>query len=110
MTYNFATTKQGDTVNAVTMYLYVNDAPKDLTGAAINIWFRKNSQQGDVVRKMSINKGISIVDAMSGAFMINKFTAFPAGTYYYDIEFNFSGTIKTYVSGTLITTITSTNG
>jgi hypothetical protein len=98
--YNFADFLKGDTFDGVEFEIIVNGTAKDLTNTGIKIYFRRESKTGAVQKQIANGTGITKTDAANGVFEIDAFTVdFPAGTYYYDIQFNDSGVINTYVGG-----------
>lgn len=109
--YNLDNLNKGDTFNGLQFTLSVNGVAKDLTGVGIDCWFRYGNASGDVVKKNTVGAGITLVDAVAGIFKIDPFVvSFSPGVYYYDVEFNFAGTIKTYVGGNFKVIQTVTNG
>jgi hypothetical protein len=98
--YNIPNILSGDTYDGVQFEVIVNSAPKDLTNTGIKVYFRRQSKTGAIQKSISNGSGITKTDAVNGVFQIDAFTVdFPAGTYYYDIQFNDSGVINTYVGG-----------
>ena len=98
--YNFADFLKGDTFSGVEFEVIVNANPKDLTNTGIKVYFRRESKTGAVQKSIANGTGITKSDPTNGIFQIDPFTVdFPAGTYYYDIQFNDSGVINTYVGG-----------
>lgn len=72
--------------------------PIDLGNVTITSKFKQN---GAIVLDLSEGSGITIVDAESGIFKLDKFTVPSAGTYQYDIQFVYDsdGSVKTYLRG-----------
>lgn len=99
--YNIPDILKGDTYDGVEFEVLVNSVAKDLTSTVIRCMFRRETKKGAVVKTVFNGSGITKTDAANGLFQIDSFTVdFPVGTYYYDIQFNDSGVIKTYVGGT----------
>ena len=104
MSLNFQYIK-GDTCEQLNFEVKVNDVAVDLTDAVIRMQLRK--EYGGVVG-LSLtsvaNAGITITDAESGLFKINKqIIDAPAYNYIYDIEIHFGdGDVKTWVSGNFL--------
>ena len=103
MALNFTHTK-GDTFNEVAFEVKKNGTAINLTGATIRMQLRK--EYGGVVG-LSLtsvaNAGITITDAVNGLFRINQqIINIPAFNYIYDIEFDFDGIVKTYISGNFL--------
>ena len=96
---------KGDTFNEVNFEVKINDVAVDLTDAIIRMQLRK--EYGGVVA-LSLtsvaNAGITITNAASGLFKINKQVIDIAPyNYLYDIEIHFdNGDIKTWVSGNFL--------
>lgn len=80
-----------------------DETPMDLTGVAIKAEFRRNDKRGKIYRTMINGDGITIISAINGNIAFTQYVCqFPAGLYYYDLEFTFTdGTIKTLVEGTM---------
>lgn len=105
MSLNF-THKRGDTFNQVPFEIKINDVVVNLTDTTIRMQLRK--EYGGVVA-LSLtsvaNAGITITDAVNGLFKINEqIINIDACNYLYDIQFDFDGEIKTYVSGNFLIT------
>ena len=103
MSLNFTHIK-ADTFEAVNFEINVDDVPVDLSDTTIRMQLRK--EYGGVVG-LSLtsvgNAGITITDAANGLFKINtQIINIPAFNYIYDIEFNFDGEVKTYISGNFL--------
>ena len=103
MSLNFTHIK-ADTFEAVNFEINVDDVPVDLSDTTIRMQLRK--EYGGVVG-LSLtsvaNAGITITDAANGLFRINQqIIDIPAFNYIYDIEFNFDGVVKTYISGNFL--------
>lgn len=103
MSLNFQHIKS-DTFEAVNFEINVDTIPVDLTDTTIRMQLRK--EYGGVVG-LSLtsvaNAGITITDAVNGLFKINQqIINIPAFNYIYDIEFDFDGIVKTYISGNFL--------
>jgi hypothetical protein len=103
MSLNFQHIKS-DTFEAVNFEINVDTVPVDLSDTIIRMQLRK--EYGGVVG-LSLtsvgNAGITITDAVNGLFRINQqIINIPAFNYIYDIEFDFDGVVKTYISGNFL--------
>ena len=103
MSLNFIHIK-GDTFEAVNFEIKIDNVVVDLTDTIIRMQLRK--EYGGVVA-LSLtsvaNAGITITDAVNGLFKINKQVInADAYNYIYDIQFDFDGVIKTYISGNFL--------
>jgi len=103
MSLNFTHIK-ADTFEAVNFEINVDTVPVDLSDTTIRMQLRK--EYGGVVG-LSLtsvgNAGITITDAANGLFRINQqIIDIPAFNYIYDIEFDFDGVVKTYISGNFL--------
>ncbi|MCR9252298.1 MAG: hypothetical protein NXI20_17870 [bacterium] len=101
----------GDTMDEVTFTgVTVDSVTLDLTGYTITMKIRKGHKTGAEIKSLTSasDAGITITDASSGNFKINKLdidSEFPAGgEYYYDIQFTDGTDTWTYFYG--IITIT----
>jgi hypothetical protein len=105
MSLNF-THKKGDTFEAVDFELKINDGEVNLTDTIIRMQVRKSYGDAIVLNFTSVDdEGITITDAVNGLFKINQqIIDVPAYNYIYDIQFNFDGEIKTYISGNFVIT------
>jgi glyoxylate utilization-related uncharacterized protein len=105
MGLNF-THKRGDTFEAVNFEIKINDVAVDLSDTIIRMQLRKEYGGIIALNLTSVdNAGLTITDAVDGLFKINEQVInIEAGNYLYDIQFNFDGEIKTYVSGTFLIT------
>jgi hypothetical protein len=105
MSLNF-THKKGDTFEAVDFELKINDVEVDLTDTIIRMQVRQNYGAAIVLNFTSVDdEGITITDAVNGLFKINQqIIDIPAFNYIYDIQFDFDGEIKTYISGNFVIT------
>jgi glyoxylate utilization-related uncharacterized protein len=105
MSLNF-THKRGDTFEAVNFEIMINEVAVDLTDTVIRMQLRKEYGGVIALNLTSIdNAGLTIIDAINGLFKINEqIINIDAGNYLYDIQFNFDGEIKTYVSGNFLIT------
>ena len=95
---------KSDTFDEVDFQIKINDVEVDLTDTVIRMQLRK--EYGGVVG-LSLTSvgsaGITITDAVNGLFKINtQIINIPAFNYIYDIEFNFDGEVKTYISGNFL--------
>jgi hypothetical protein len=103
MSLNFSHIK-GDTFEAVNFEIKVDDVVVDLSDTIIRMQLRK--VYGGVVAldlTSVANAGITITDAVDGLFKINEqIINIEADNYIYDIQFNFDGVVKTYISGNFL--------
>jgi hypothetical protein len=95
---------RADTFEAVNFEINVDTIPVDLSDTIIRMQLRK--EYGGVIG-LSLTSvgsaGITITDAPNGLFKINKqIIDIPAFNYIYDIEFDFDGVVKTYISGNFV--------
>lgn len=93
---------KGDTFEAVNFQMLVNSVALDLTGCTLRMQLRK--EYGGVVflsLTSVANAGITITNASTGSFKINKqIINIDANNYIYDIELHKqNGDVKTYISG-----------
>lgn len=66
----------------------INGSPKDLSSTVIKCAFKKDGENGRVVKTLTVGAGITKVDALAGIFTLDPFKVdFEAGMYYYDIKF-----------------------
>lgn len=98
------THKKGDTFDEVAFQVKINDVVVDLTGATIKMQLRKNYD--DTVAALSLTSvssaGITITDAETGQFKINKqIIDIEVYNYVYDIQITLAdGTVKSsWISG-----------
>jgi hypothetical protein len=105
MSLNF-THKRGDTFEAVNFEIMINEVAVDLTDTVIRMQLRKEYGGVIALNLTSVdNAGLTIIDAINGLFKINEqIINIEATNYLYDIQFNFDGEIKTYVSGNFLIT------
>jgi hypothetical protein len=105
MSLNF-THKRGDTFEAVNFEIMINEVAVDLTDTVIRMQLRKEYGGVIALNLTSVdNAGLTIIDAINGLFKINEqIINIDAGNYLYDIQFDFDGEIKTYVSGNFLIT------
>ena len=105
MSLNFSH-KRGDTFENVNFELKINDVVYDLTNTEIRMQLRK--VYGGVVAldlTSVADAGITITDAVNGLFKINQqIINIEAYNYIYDIQFDFDGDVKTYISGNFLIT------
>ncbi len=94
--------KKGDTFEAVNFQININSVALDLTGCTLRMQLRKEYGGVIFLSFTSVaNAGITITNAVSGLFKINKqIINIDANVYIYDIELmKADGSIKTYVNG-----------
>lgn len=101
--YNFKEHYRGDTFNARLLTFRDSQSnPINLTGLNIKMQFRKNTKTGRLVKELSIGSGITITNAAGGEIQTDSFQLdWEVGTYYYDIQQDNDGNIKTLFEGTL---------
>lgn len=93
---------QGDTFEAVNFEVIKNSTALNLTGAVIKMQLKKECGGVPILSFTSVaSAGITITNAASGLFKINKqIINIPEFNYLYDIEITFAdGTVKTWVEG-----------
>jgi len=93
---------KGDTFEEVNFAILVNTVALNLTGCTLKMQLRKEYQGLVFLNLTSVgNAGITITNAASGLFKINKqIIDIDAFDYLYDIEITKAdGTKKTYISG-----------
>lgn len=97
---------KGDTFKQIPMVYKLNGTPQDLTGAVIRMQLRKEKDGVSYLELTSVDDaGITITDALNGAFKINEqIIDIQSGNYIYDIEFNINGIIETLIKGDFIIT------
>ena len=117
---------KGDTFEAVNFQMLVNSVPLNLSGCTLRMQLKKEysgtvylylnsiytSDTSLITSDSSIpidlysGGGITITNATSGLFKINKqIIDIEAGNYIYDIELDKpDGTVKTYISGNFLIT------
>lgn len=98
---------KGDTFEAVNFELLVNSVALNLTGCTLRMQLRK--EYGGIVYlylTSVASAGITITNAASGLFKINKqIINIEAANYIYDIELDKAdGSVKTYISGNFYVT------
>lgn len=98
--------KRGDTFEAVDFELTINEIAVDLSDTIIRMQLRKEYGGVIALNLTSVdNAGITITDAVNGLFKINEQVInIDACKYLYDIQFDFDGEIKTYISGEFLIT------
>jgi hypothetical protein len=103
MSLNFSHIK-GDTFEAVNFEIKVDDVVVDLSDTIIRMQLRKVYGGVIALDLTSVaNAGITITDAVDGLFKINEqIINIEADNYIYDIQFNFDGVVKTYISGNFL--------
>lgn len=94
--YNFKQQYAGDTFNGIQLTI----ENKNLTGFLIKMQI-KTAPFGAVVKDLSIDNGITIVDAVNGILRIDSFVnPITAGYYIYDMQFtNPNGVVQSYLKG-----------
>lgn len=111
--YNFPPQYRGDTFDAVVMNIKdrATQIGIDISGATIKCQFREPFN-GKIIQELTDGNGVTILDAVNGQIMIDEFEiTWNAGVYNYDIQVTFNtGTIKTYVKGTVSVEGDTTNG
>lgn len=104
MALNFQNIK-GDTFEAVSFELLLNNLPYSLVDAIVRMQLRKEYGGIPALSLTSVaSAGITITNAASGLFKINEqIIDICPFNYIYDIEIEFGdGTVKTYVSGNFL--------
>jgi NADH:ubiquinone oxidoreductase subunit K len=99
------THKKGDTFEAVNFEILVNSVALNLTGATLRMQLRKEFGGVVFLSLTSVaSAGITITNAVSGLFKINKqIINIDASNYIYDIELTKAdGTVKTYINGNFL--------
>jgi len=103
--YKIADHYKGDTFDGVqfTILNSSDSLPINLTDCTIKIQFRKNTNNGNIVKEITQVDGITITDAVNGVFKIDPFLInWDEGNYYYDIQITFTdNAVRTYIKGTL---------
>ena len=93
---------RGDTFDALAFTFAIDGLREDLTDYTLQSQIRYSEKTGKVYHEMSIGDGITITDAAQGEFEVDEFLMdWPAGKYYWDIEFIKGGVVKTYFSATI---------
>jgi hypothetical protein len=97
---------KGDSFKQIPMVYKVNGVVQNLTGAIIRMQLRKERDGVSYLELTSVaNAGITITDAVNGAFKINEqIIEIQAGNYVYDMEFNIGGVIETLIKGDFLIT------
>lgn len=100
MSLNFSHIK-GDTFEAVNFEIKIDNVVVNLTNTIIRMQLRKEYGGVVALSLTSIaNAGITITNAANGLFKINEqIINIDASNYIYDIQFDFNGVVKTYISG-----------
>ena len=102
-TYIIPAIFKGDTFDDLEFAISIDGTPLDLTLYEIESKFKKSSKTGEESKSVSVDDGITLVDALSGRFKIDSFNQnWSVGTYYYDIQFTKGTEINTYIEGTLV--------
>jgi hypothetical protein len=102
--YDFGNLIAGDTYSGVSFELELQSgSPVDLTDAEIRATFKYGGIDGAVALSFQVGSGITITDAVNGAFQIEPFVVPEAvGVYYADVEVTFpDGTRKTYITAVM---------
>lgn len=94
---------KGDTFDEVIFTLKEDGNPVDLTGKGVEMTFTKNSVDGTVQEIFTLDKGLSLVDAVNGVYALNQFrNDWPSIIYFYKTTVIFSeDDHRTYLLGTL---------
>ncbi len=97
---------KGDWFEQIPMVYKLNGTPQSLIGAVIRMQLRKEKDGVSYLDLTSVaNAGITITDAINGAFKINgQVIDIQAGNYVYDIEFNINSKPETLIKGDFIIT------
>jgi hypothetical protein len=86
--------------NCTVLDTTTTSTPVDLTGYTIKMYLRHLSKTGPISKQLETGSGITITDATAGKFSILPFvTDIEEGKHLFDIEFNNSGTITTWLEG-----------
>lgn len=99
--YDFGNQYRGDSLDSIQFTIKSNGTPINLTGVTIKCQFRQPFN-GKTIKEITNGSGIT-VNTSSGVIVIDEFILdWDAGLYLYDIEFTYpSGTVKTYIKGTI---------
>lgn len=104
--YNIADHYKGDTFDGVqfTIINSTDSLPINITGCLIKIQFKKNSNNGSIIKEITEISGITIIDAINGVFKINPFLIdWDEGRYLYDVQITFPDlSVRTYIKGTIL--------
>lgn len=94
---------KGDTFDGATFEIKFDNVAVNLTGVVIRMQLRRNPEDASAALSITsvASAGITITNAVSGQFRINKqIIDIPVGKYCYDMQFTFTnGDVKTYVDG-----------
>ena len=111
-TYNFPELVRGDTFEAFPFKFNINGTDVDFSDPdnTAKVQFRLGGQKGKVYHEATIGDGLTANDPAVGWIKINEFqtATWPAGVYYYDVELNLNGKVKTYIGGTISKVIQDT--
>jgi hypothetical protein len=100
-TYTIPAHTKGDTFDGLEFEVLINSVAKDFTDTDITCQFRLGSKTGEVKKSLSVGSGFTKTDPTNGKFTMDAFDVdFDAGVYYYDVQFDDAGVIKTYFGGT----------
>lgn len=102
MEHNFADHIKGDTWQRHTLVLQltINSVVQDITAYTIRMQLRP--RPGSSTISLDLTPYLEMHDPVNGRFRINPVIIdIPAREYYYDIEFNNAGVIRTWMQGTL---------
>ena len=99
---DFGSCVRGDTIDAkqfsLTRTVDGSTSIISLVGAEITVTFYNNRQR---ITK-TIDNGITVTDAATGVFVLDKFSLEVAGNWSYDIQLIFAnGDVKTYIVGSI---------
>lgn len=91
---------RGDTWDGKRFRIDINGAALPV-GTTIRMDIRENDPTGPVIKSVSTGAGITLSYGTTYCYVdIDSFVVeFSAGVFYYDIEFNMDGRIKTYIGG-----------
>ena len=100
-TYNFPAHIKGDTFLEQAFVYKLNGAAIDLTSGAFKMMIKRSPRSTDSALTLTDGSGITITDAVNGAWQIDsQVIDIQEGTYYYDVQFTYaSGQVSTYLSG-----------
>lgn len=100
--YTFKQQYAGDTFKGLLMTLKDenNVNPIDITGYQFKMQI-KTSELGQIIKELTNDFGITITDAVNGAFKIDEFlTPQKSGSFYYDLQVTYpNNKVDTYMRG-----------
>lgn len=103
--YNIENQYKGNTFDALTFrFIDGDDNPISLAGnIQVSVPFYGGYNTDEVQKELTLNNGVTIVDAADGRLQIDAFEVdLEVDTYQYEITITFpSGDVKTYVTGTV---------